>query len=105
MAIVLAAMSPAQADKLTLNDILGEWCGEVWNLTFAREQLTITYRDARLPQVQKIRRYVFAEEWVNVIYRQGGNSVFAEFSADGRTMAEQPATLGGTTPRREFRRC
>ncbi len=104
-ALFAAIPAAAQADKLTYNDILGAWCGEVFDYNFARDRLTVTYRDERAPLVLRIRRYVFADEWVNVIFRLGGNSVFAEFALDGTSMAQQPATLGGGSPRRPFRRC
>ena len=39
----------------------------------------------------RIRKYDFSDEWVDVTYDDGGNTVFGEFSADGRRMAQQPS--------------
>ncbi len=103
--VVAAWPTGARAGKLTYDDILGDWCGEVWNYNFTRDRLTVTYRDERAPRVMKIRRYEFAGEWISVRFRPRGGSVFAEFGLDGRNMVQQPDRLGDSEPRRPFRRC
>lgn len=102
---LLAAATGAQAAALSADDILGKWCGETTNYVFARNALTVTWHDRNDRRVLGIRKYDFSEEWINVIFDDGANTVFAEFSADGRRMAQQPNTHGDKGPRRPFRRC
>ena len=106
--LALAAMSSeVSAERLTYNDILGDWCDNNAKYSFTRDRLTMSFPTARaqMQVVRKIRRYDFSEEWVSVLFHPGGSLIFAEFSLDGRTMAQQPVEPGDTSVRREFRRC
>ncbi len=103
--VLLAMPSVAKADKLNYEDILGKWCGETTNYVFSRASLIVTWHDSNDRRVLRIRRYEFSDDWINVIYRDDGNTVFSEFSADGRRMAQQANTHGDKGPRRPYRRC
>lgn len=95
----------AHARDLAYSDIAGTWCGDTTNCRFTRNNLKVTFRANKSNRVLKIKKYEFSETWINVIYADGGNTAFAEFGRDGRTMAQQPNTGGDKGPRRPFRRC
>ena len=106
VALALVAMAAsAQAAKLNEDDILGKWCGETTNYVFTRDRLTVTWHDNNNRRVLRIRKMEFSEDWVDITWTDGGNTVFGEFSADGRRMAQQANTHGDRGPHRAFRRC
>ena len=101
---LIATVTCAQAAKLNEDDILGKWCGETTNYVFTRGSLTVTWHNKNR-RVLRIRKIDFSEDEIDVQWRDGGNTVFGEFSDDGRRMAQQPNTSGDMGPRRPFRRC
>lgn len=103
--VAITGTHGAQARDLAYSDIAGTWCGDTTNYRFTRNNLKVTFHSDKSNRVLKIRKYEFGESWINVIYKDGGNTVFAEFDRDGRTMAQQPNTGGDKGPRRPYRRC
>ncbi len=102
---LVAMVTGAQAAKLNEDDIFGKWCGQTTNYVFTRNSLTVTWHNSSDRRVLRIRKYDFSDQWIDVVYDDGGNTIFGEFSADGRRMAQQPNTHGDKGPRRSFRRC
>jgi hypothetical protein len=95
----------AQARKLAFPDISGKWCGEITDYTFARTALTVHFHNGSKKRVWKVKKYDFSDTWINVVWGFGGNTVFGEFSENGKAMAQQPNTSGDKGPRRPFHRC
>jgi hypothetical protein len=56
-------------------------------------------------RVLPIAAWEFSDNWINVKWKPKGNTVFSEFSADSKTMAQRPNTTGDMGPRRPFHRC
>lgn len=105
VAMAIAAANGAQARKLDYSDILGSWCGDTSKYVFTRNALTVTWYGSADRRVLRIKEWAFTDRWINVKWQPKGNTVFSEFSRDGRTMAQQPNTSGDMGPRRLFRRC
>ncbi len=105
VAAAMAAASGAQARNLGYSDILGTWCGDKSKYVFTRQSLTVTWYGESGRRVLPVKEYVFSKTWINVKWNPKGNTVFAEFSKDDRTMAQQPNTRGDMGPRRSYRRC
>jgi len=103
--VTMAAADAAQARKLKHSDILGIWCGDKSKYVFTRQSLTVTWFGSSDRRVLPVREWVFSETWIDVKWKPKGNTVFAEFSKDGRTMVQRPNTTGDMGPRRLFRRC
>lgn len=104
-AVAMTATSEAYARKLRYSDILGTWCGDNSKYVFTRQALTVTWTHQSGHRVLPVKEWVFSETWINVKWKPKGNTVFAEFSKDGRTMAQRPNTTGDMGPRRPFHRC
>ena len=105
VAVAMAAASGAQARNLGYSDILGTWCGDKSKYVFTRRSLTVTWYGESGRRVLPINEYVFSKTWINVKWKPKGNTVFAEFSKNGRIMSQQPNTRGDMGPRRPFHRC
>jgi hypothetical protein len=105
VAVLTAGASGAQARKLGYSDILGSWCGDNSKYVFTRQSLTVFWVGSVDRRVLPVKEWVFSETWINVKWKPKGNTVFAEFSKDGRNMAQRPNTTGDMGPRRPFHRC
>jgi hypothetical protein len=102
----LAALSGnAWAANLSQASIMGRWCGDIANYSFSRGALTVI-RKGQPNQTIKIKDYRVVDNEIQVFFMEpyGGGTRFAEFSPDGRSMAQQGSTFGAQ-PRRVFRRC
>ena len=103
--IVIGATSSASARNLEYSDILGTWCSDQAKYHFTRKALTVTWYGQSGNRVLPVQEFIFSEKWINVKWKPKGNTVFGEFSKNGRTMAQQPNTTGDKGPRRPFHRC
>ena len=106
MISALLASTPATAQDLKIDDLVGRWCGESSNYIFTRSALTVKFFDGRRDVVWKIDRVETSPDWINVIWKPPrGNTVFTEFSKDRNSMAQAQNTSGDMGPRRPYRRC
>ena len=105
VAVLTASASGAQARKLSYSNILGTWCGDKSKYLFTRNALTVTWFGSSERRVLRIKEWAFSDKWVNVKWQPKGNTVFGDFSTNGRAMAQQPNTTGDMGPRRVFHRC
>ncbi len=105
VALLSVLAIPAEAAKLSQGSIMGRWCGDGVNYSFSRGALYVTRKGAKSETI-KIKAITVLDSEIQVFFADpyGGGSRFAEFSADGRSMAQQ-GSLFRSMPRRAFRRC
>lgn len=102
---VLLASSPASAENLTLDNLMGRWCGEGLVYTFSRTALTVDFANGA-NRVLEIDRVEGSATWVMIYWKPPyGNTMFTEFSKNGYEMAQAANTAGDMGPRRPFKRC
>ena len=116
LAIASFAYDTSLAANLEIDDIIGNWCGDVSNYTFSRTQLSVAALDLRnlkngpVLTITKIegRADQIDVHWLPV---KAGNFTRFELSPDKRLLIQLPNTnddgkvIGDKGPRREFRRC
>lgn len=108
IAFVVAALSAGlagEAAALTFKSISGKWCGLTTNYIFTQNSLTVTFHDGSPTRKFKVTSYEYLGDAIKMHWisnNEGLYTDFSEFSADGRTMAQQKSEAG---PRRPFRRC
>src|SRR5215470_7469049 len=76
----------------TYEDIAGQWCGDVTDYVFAPNTLTVKFHDDRPANVFKITRYNYTDDSVGISWLNCADElimVFAEFSGNKTTMAQQ----------------
>ena len=105
IALVSLFAVPAEA-ALSKGNLYGRWCGDGVNYSISGGSLTVTRKGEKKSQTIKIKGFSVLENEIQVFYADpyGGGSKFAEFSPDGRSMAQQGSTFG-SMPRRAFKRC
>jgi hypothetical protein len=97
--------TPAAAQNLTIDKLLGRWCGTESDYTFTRDRLIVEFPDKGPSRTLEIARVETSNTWIDVYWKPSGNTVFTDFSADGREMAQAQNTEGDMGPRRPFKRC
>jgi len=108
--LALAMVSQAAAEKVSVEDLLGKWCGETSNYTFSRKSLTVMFH-AGGQRVLEVDRFETGEGWINVFWKEKradglvSNTVFTEFSPDRNVMHQSANKEGDMGPKRRFRRC
>ena len=105
LAAAISAGFVAEASALTFKSIAGKWCGLTTNYIFAQTSLTVTFHDGSPTRKFKVTSYEYLGDTIKMHWESKGEKLFtdfSEFSADGRTMAQQKNDAG---PRRPFRRC
>lgn len=105
LAAVLSAGLAGEAAALTFKNIGGKWCGLTTNYVFAQKSLTVTFHDRTPTRKFEVTSYDYLGDTIKMHWISKGEKLFtdfSEFSADGRTMAQQKNEAG---PRRPFRRC
>jgi hypothetical protein len=105
LAAVLTAGVAAEAVALEYKNIAGKWCGLTTNYIFARNSLTVTFHDGSPTRKFKVTSYEMLGDTIKMHWENKDEKLFtdfSEFSADGRTMAQQKNEAG---PRRPFKRC
>ncbi len=109
----------AQADAKTggspvsdvsIDDMIGRWCGEHSNYTFSRKDMVVTpVGDWRLTHAPHwvIDRVETDGSQIEVFWKPAkpGNSTAFELRDDGDTLIQLPQTEGDKGPRRVFHRC
>jgi hypothetical protein len=110
VALFAAAMS-SPASALVEADILGRWCGDsnnpnVTNLSFGRNQLTVTFVKDGAQSKFTVTSYAFTDTVVTMNWHRDDKkpafTEYGEFSSDRRAMVQ----LGDARfPRYVFRRC
>ncbi len=109
LAVVGIASGPAAARDRSMDDLLGRWCGGPGvdlQYVFTRDRLSVTGRNGRgRPNIYRIKRVEASPDWINVIWSDGGNTVFWKFSDDGQTMYKHRNETGDMGPEQEFHRC
>lgn len=108
IAFVVAALSASlagEAAALTFKSIAGKWCGLTTNYIFTKNTLTVSFHDGTPTRKFQVTDYEYLGDTIKMHWVSNNEKLytdFAEFSADGRTMAQQKSEAG---PRRPFRRC
>lgn len=105
LACVLSAGFVVEATALTFKSIAGKWCGLTTNYVFTQNSLTVSFHDGSPTRKFEVTGYEYLGDTVKMHWISKGEKLytdFSEFSADGRTMAQQQNEAG---PRRPFRRC
>ena len=105
--VILLSVGAAEiADATTYKDIAGKWCGDITDYVFAPNTLTVKFHDGRPANVFKITKYTYTNNSVSIDWlndaRKESVTVFAEFSGNNTTMAQQE---NDDKPRRPFHRC
>jgi hypothetical protein len=105
LAATLVSLPKVRAEEaLTANDIFGRWCGTVLDYEITPTMLTVTFHSNGRKRVLQIDKLNVGKTWIELVWKEGGNTAFAEFSADKTKMA-QAKNAAGYGPRREFHRC
>jgi hypothetical protein len=102
---ILSAALVAEASALSFKNIAGKWCGDITSYQFSRDALTVRFFNGSPTRKFKVTSYEYLGATVKMHWVNKGEKLFtdfSEFSADGRTMAQQKSDAG---PRRPFRRC
>lgn len=103
--VIQLLSTPSRAETINFERIEGRWCGEVTDYKFTRKKLTVTFHNDGTHRVLDVQRIDSGDGWINFIWTSGGNTVFSEFSRDGKSMAQDKNKGGDNGPRREFKRC
>lgn len=108
LAFAVLAILPvqAQAAKLSPTSIMGRWCGDVANYNFTRSALIVTRKGQKKPETIKLKGVAVLEKEIQVFFADpyGGGIRLADFSENGREMAQQGSPFG-SMPKRVFKRC
>jgi hypothetical protein len=102
---VFSSTEAVAAEGITFENVQGRWCGDTSDYNFTRAQLTVTFHsgaDKRILVVEKINT---SQEWIEFVWKAGGNTVFADFSTNRRSMVQQANVGGDKGPQRIFKRC
>jgi hypothetical protein len=120
LAFAIAAITCSKsAVALTYDNIIGTWCGAKsnpnWtNQLIARNTLTVVHLPGNSRVVLNIDHFEFTDTTATIHYYSAGPSeggtpgkvltrvLYGDFSADGRTMIQQPSKAGGLY---RFTRC
>jgi hypothetical protein len=109
MAVIILGASPAAAD-LSIDDLVGRWCGDTSRYVFTRTELDVTLLDGQTPKhgpVLEILRVDVKADKIEVSWKPDrlGNSTAFKLSADKRQLIQQSQTEGDKGPKRIFKRC
>lgn len=108
---LIGLISSAHADgAISFKDIEGRWCGEITDYVFTRDELTVEFHDGRDDRVLAIKGINTGVDksnngWIEFVWKERGNTVFADFTPNKREMAQQANVGGDNGPRRVFKRC
>ena len=102
----------ARADALSLNDLLGTWCGSTADYVFARDRLTVLFHDGSAPRVLPIRKLDVRESEIKVYWdikrsdlaEDDIATTFYDFDDARQNMAQMANRSGDMGPRIPFHR-
>lgn len=110
----LAQAGPESRDSpisdVSINDVIGRWCGEHSNYTFSHTDMVVTavgnWKLTHAPH-WVIDRVETNGNQIEVFWKPArpGNSTAFELHDDGDTLIQLPQTEGDKGPRRVFHRC
>jgi len=106
-ALALGATSTS-ASALEFEDILGTWCGLTTDYIFDRDKLTVKFHDKQnKDRILNIDSYEVRGPEIQIFWskRDGDSTVFYDFDADHKFMAQKKNEGGDNGPRRPFKRC
>ena len=108
LAVAIAILAPisGKAEKaLSVDSLMGRWCGDISAYTFTPQQLTVTFFNGNPQRILRIKTINVSTNWIEVIWdpRDGVNTVFEEFTGNG--MVQKANTGGDKGPRRIFHHC
>jgi len=103
-AVSLTATNGRAAAELSADALMGRWYGDTSIYDFDRQRLTVTFRSNGARKIFRIKDIEVGDGWINVTWdpRDGGNTVFIDFSANAMAQKDNPDLK---MPRREYRRC
>jgi hypothetical protein len=109
LAVVMLTASPAAAD-LSIDDLVGRWCGDTSQYEFTRTQLNVTLLDGATPKhgpVLEILRVDVKPGEIDVVWKpdRPGNSTGFKLSPDKQQLIQQSQSEGDKGPKRIFKRC
>jgi hypothetical protein len=108
LGVVLLITHSATARDITMDNLLGHWCGTRSNYTFTTTRLTVDlHGGGALPHgsVLEIEKVEIGDGWINIKWKNDGNTVFWKFSNDGREMYQRANDSGDMGPERRYHRC
>jgi len=104
---LVAAANLGTAHALSVDDLMGRWCGDNIFSVFTRETLTVKFLSTQKERVLRIKQIIVIDQaTIKVIWYEedgGGATDYVDFT--GRTMAMAPQANGDKGPRRAFHRC
>ncbi|SRR5579883_2976368 len=108
--LALQVSASAEARNLTIEDLLGRWCGDVTNYTFTYTQLNVVRLDGqglKHGPVLLIAKVEGTPTQIDVHWTpvKPGNFTRFQFSPDKRQLIQVAQTEGDKGPRRVFNRC
>lgn len=103
------ASNAIAAEDLSIDSLLGRWCGPTADYTFSRTELNVELhnknRHLTHGPVLVIQKVETGDGWINVKWKNAGNTVFWKFSNDGRQMFQHANESGDHGPEMKFHRC
>ena len=108
--VALTSRAVAAADNLSIDDILGTWCGTVTNYAFSRTELNVTPLKGQTlthGTVLTIAKVVGRPTQIDVYWLppRPDNYTKFELSSDRKSLIQVRETVGDKGPERRFHRC
>jgi hypothetical protein len=109
LAVIILTASPAAAD-LSIDDLVGRWCGDTSQYKFTRTQLNVTLLNGKKPKhgpVLEILRVDVKADKIELSWKpdRRGNSTAFKLSTDKQQLIQQSESEGDKGPKRIFKRC
>ena len=108
--LAIASSAAGAKDKdLSIDTLLGRWCGPTADYTFSRTELRVSLHNKQRTlthgPVLVIQEVEPGDGWINVKWKNAGNTVFWKFSDDGKQMYQHANESGDHGPEMRFHRC
>lgn len=108
-AMLAIASKAVAARDLSIESLVGRWCGSAVDYTFSRTELRVVLHDKQRTlthgPVLEIQNVKTGDGWIEIKWKGAGNTVFWKFSDDGRQMFQKANDAGDHGPERKFHRC
>ena len=111
LTFAMLAIAPCAiaAEDLSIDTLLGRWCGPTADYTFSRTKLNVELHDRgrslKHGPVLTIQKVETGDGWINLEWKNAGNTVFWKFSDDGQEMFQHANETGDHGPEMKFHRC